>query len=818
MIKKLEEKKEEVEKTNIKSIKLVDEMKSSYLDYAMSVITSRALPDVRDGLKPVNRRIIFAMNEIGLTHLAKTKKSANVIGEVLGKYHPHGDTAVYDAMVKMVQPFYARYPLVKGQGNFGSIDGDSAAAHRYTEAKMSAISEKLVNDIDKDTVEWVPNYENTRKEPVVFPSILPNLLTNGTFGIAVGMATSIPPHNLREICDGILHLLNNKDATTSDVLKFIKGPDFPLGGLVYDKKAIKEAYQTSRGGVVVRGHAEITESKNGMKQIIITSLPYNVIKSDLLSKIGMLVRDKKLKGIKDLRDESTNDIRIVIDLKQEAEAKRIVNYLYKNTNLSNTFNFNMIALLKGVPRSFSLIEILSEYIEHRRIIVERRTKFDLKKAKEREHILSGFYDAFDEIDAIITTIRNSKDVKVAHANLVKKFKFSDIQASAILEMRLQKLAGLEREKIKNDLKDIKIAITKLEAILNTSKSIDKEIEKEVIKLKEKYGDDRRTTIISHSVDNISDEDLIQDEDTVLVLTQNGYVKRTNPREFKVQKRGGVGVVDLNTKDEDTIHSLLVASMKDTIYFFTDKGKIYKCKMHELPEGKRTNRGSALVNFISLMGNEYVRSIVPLNENTETSELCFVTINGLIKKTKIKEFSSIRKTGIVAIDLDPKDALCKCFLVNDNMDIMLITKKGKSIRFAAKTLRATGRSSKGVKGMNIAKDDSVITAMPILSTSKDTKIFTITSKGYGKMTLVDAYKVQKRGGFGIKTMNISESTGNIVGANAIIPTKELEVIAISQQSQVIRINVSDIPTSGRQTKGVSLMKVRKGDRVAAVTYI
>ena len=792
-----------------------DQMRNAYLDYAMSVITSRALPDVRDGLKPVQRRILYAMHSMGAGSSTKTRKSAAVVGEVLGKYHPHGNVSVYEAMVKLAQVFGTRYPLVIGQGNFGSIDGDPPAAERYTEAKLSTLAEESLSDIDKKTVQWRPNYENTLNEPVVFPGMLPNLLLNGTKGIAVGVATDIPPHNLKEVCSAIEEVLENKDATNMDLLKHIKGPDFPGGAIAYDKKAIEEAYSTGKGGVLVRGEVEVVEDGK-LTSIIITSLPYRVNKSELITKIAALVTDKKIDGVKDVRDESTNDIRIVIDLKSAAKAKQIVNTLYKHTSIEATFHYNMVALVNGAPQLLSLRDIISEYILHRQKIVRMRTEFELSKAKDREHILVGLKDALDHIDAIITLIRKAEDVPSAHAQLCKKFKFSEAQATAILEMRLQKLAGLERKKILDELKQLEALINTLETILKTEKNVNKEIKKELEKLINSYGDDRRTDIVNQGVSSVSNEDLIPDESTVVVLTEGGYIKRTNPEEYRVQKRGGVGSLDLNTKDEDGIEQLLSVSQKDTILFFTNKGKVFKLKAYELPEGKRATRGKALVNFLSLGEDEKVNTMVPMNSFDDEIYITLVTKNGIVKRMKGSSFKNIRVTGIIAITLED-DSLEGALLTQPGDSVLLATRNGKSIRFDVKDVRPSGRTARGVRGILLSKDDEVIGLFSIKAKEK-ALVFVVSEKGYGKMTESDAYKIQKRGGTGIKTMEVSESTGGVVAAYGVTDPGNTQIVAISKKGQTIRITLADVPTLGRQTKGVRIMRLRAGDSVASITCL
>ncbi|MFA6297072.1 MAG: DNA gyrase subunit A, partial [Candidatus Paceibacterota bacterium] len=673
------------ERVNVVSRNIVQEMRESFIDYAMSVITDRALPNVRDGLKPVHRRILFAMHEMGLTASAKNRKSAAVVGEVLGNYHPHGDVAVYDSLVNMVQPFTMRYPLISGQGNFGNIDGDSAAAMRYTEAKMSKLSAELLRDLEKETVNYRPNYDGTKKEPIVLPTALPNLLLNGTLGIAVGMASNIAPHNLTEVLDASLHLVENPEATTEDLIQFIKGPDFPTGGIAYGASDIAHAYATGKGGILVRGEAEIVEDKAGKASIIITSIPYRVNKSDLITSIADLHRDKKIDGIKDLRDESTSDIRIVIELKNGAYPEQLLNFLYKHTRLEETFHVNAVALVDGVPQTLSLKAFLEEFIAHRKDVIKRRTEFDLRKAEAREHILLGLKIALDHIDEVIKIIRASKDVDEAKVNLIKKFKFSDLQATAILEMRLQRLANLERKKIEEELDATQALIADLKAILASAKKVISIIKDELKEIREKYGDERRTKIVKHGAKNFSIEDVIPDEETVLVLTSGGYIKRTDPGEYRQQKRGGVGVMDLNTKEEDFITHFITTSTHSDLLFFTDKGKAYQIKTYDIPEGKRATRGKSIMNFLSIAQDEKVTSILPMpKEIKKGSELSLslVTKFGTGKRVSAESFHDVRRSGIIAIRLDPKDELVCASFVEKGDDIMVVSSDGQSIRFEA----------------------------------------------------------------------------------------------------------------------------------------
>jgi len=809
------------ERIGVVTQSITDEMRTSYLDYAMSVITARALPDVRDGLKPVHRRILYSMRLNGLTASAKFKKSATVVGDVLGSFHPHGDAAVYEAMVKLAQDFTTRYPLVLGQGNFGSVDGDSAAAYRYTEAKMSRIAEELLRDLEKETVNWRPNFDGTKKEPEVLPAAVPNLLLTGTLGIAVGMATNIPPHNLREVSDAVGHLIENPDATNNDLLGFIKGPDFPLGGVAFNQKDIAHAYANGRGGVVVRGEAEITEDKKGNFSIIITSIPYRVNKADLLVKIADLVRDKKIEGIRDLRDESTRDIRVVVELKSGAQPQTVLNKLYKHTQLEDTFHYNMVALVDGVPQTLSLKAILEEYVKHRAEVVKRRTEYDLRKAEEREHILLGLKKALDHIDAIIKLIRASKDVPTAHAGLMKEFKFSEIQAQAILDMRLQKLAGLERKKVEEELKEIQALIKDLNAILSSKKKMLGIVKSELAEVALKYGDDRRTKVVKGGVKMLNPEDLIADEESVLVLTQGGYVKRTNPGEYRTQKRGGVGVIDLNTKEEDVVTTLLTTSTHSDLLFFTDKGKVYQSKMYDIPEGKRATKGKSIMNFLALTQEEKVTSVLAVRKEDWEGErsLMMVTRDGVAKKSDAAAFKDVRRSGLIGINLTDGDALIAARFVGKGDEVSLVTAKGQSIRFKESDVREMGRTAVGVRAMKLSKGDLIVSADVIRKDMKDCEILVVMEHGYGKTTPAKEYKVQNRSGSGIKTAKITTKTGEIVGATVIMSEEraEGELIVMSKKGQVIKLPLKDVPSLGRDTQGVRVMKMREGDSIASIVY-
>lgn len=799
---------------------ITDEMRESYIAYAMTVIVSRALPDVRDGLKPVHRRILYTMHKMGLNSGSKFRKSAAVVGDVLGKYHPHGDTAVYDAMVKMAQDFTMRYPLVWGQGNFGSIDGDSPAAMRYTEAKMQKIAGEMLHDIEKETVSWRPNYDGTLQEPQVLPAAIPNLLLNGTLGIAVGMATSIPPHNLTELIDAILHMIEHeKEVTQEDIFKFVKAPDFPTGGIIFDQKAVRHAYATGRGGMVVRGEAEIVEDQKGRFSIIISSLPYRVNKADFITKIAEMVQQKKLEGIRDIRDESAREelIRVVVELKSNGQPQKVLNYLYKHTALEDTYHLNMVALVDGVPQTLSLKAVLEHFITYRKEVVRKRCEYDLAKAKDREHILLGLKKALDHIDEIIQIIKKAKDVPTAHASLMKTFRFSDRQTTAILEMRLQKLAGLERKKIEEELKEIQKLIAWLEGILKSPKKLAKMISDELLQVKEKYGDNRRTKVVRGEVKNMSAEDLIPEEDSMLVLTQGGYIKRTNPTEYKMQRRGGVGVIDMDTKEEDFVTFFLHAGTHDDLLFFTNTGKAYQIKMHEVPEGKRATKGKSIMNFLPLSEKEYVTSIVRMDKATKESEghLFMVTKAGVAKKTKAKDFHDVRSNGIIAIKLAPGDELVRARFVEKKDTVILVTAHGQSIHFPQSDIREMGRTAVGVRAMRLGSGDVVVGAEVVPhAVSKNVSLMVLSEKGFGKKTNISEFKIQKRGGGGIRCAMVTEKTGNIMTSRIVDETVE-EIVVISKKSQVIRTELKQVPTSGRSTQGVRVMKLRAGDSIAAL---
>ncbi|KKU50752.1 MAG: DNA gyrase subunit A [Candidatus Sungbacteria bacterium RIFCSPLOWO2_01_FULL_47_32] len=814
----------------IRQREIVDEMQESYLAYAMSVIVMRALPDVRDGFKPVHRRILYAMHEMGLRHNVKFTKCANIVGTVLGRYHPHGDNAVYDSLVRMAQDFSLRYPLIHGQGNFGSIDGDNAAAYRYTEARMTALAEEMLKDIEKETVPFIENYDGTRKEPMVFPAALPNLLLNGSVGIAVGMATNIPPHNLTEVVTALEHLSEHPKATSDDLMEFIKGPDFPTGGFIFNEKEIRQAYITGKGAILNRAKAEIvekgkTEGSRG-SQIIISEIPYQVNKSELIERIAELVKEKKMEGIRDLRDESDKDgLRIVVDLRQDAFPQKVLNNLYKHTDLEKNFNLNMLALVDGIqPQTLSIKTVLEEYLKHRNVVITKRTEFELRRAKERAHILEGLKKALDHIDAIISTIKKSDDKEEAHRNLMAKFKFSELQATAILEMKLQALAGLERKKVEDELKEKLAFIKELESLLKDPKKISGVVKKELLDVKAKYGDERKTHLVKNAAREIEDEDLIPEEDTIIVLTQGGYIKRIKPDAYKVQKRGGKGVMGIETKEEDAVMHFITANTHSDILFFTNGGKVYQIKAYEVPEGSRVSKGKAIFNFLSLSQTEQITSVLAApkkpTKKTEggTGFLVMVTKNGIIKKVDAHSFESVRKSGLIAIKLKKDDTLRWVKITSGKDELVLVTKLGKAIRFSERDVRPMGRNAAGVRAMRLGKGDDVV-GMDIVSEGADKKsekgseLIVVTENGFGKRTPLKEYKKQRRGGSGIKTAKITSKNGSIVNAH-ILHGEEEELIAISRKGQTIRTPLPSIGVFGRATQGVRIMKMDAGDKVAS----
>ncbi|OGH66372.1 MAG: DNA gyrase subunit A [Candidatus Magasanikbacteria bacterium RIFCSPHIGHO2_02_FULL_41_13] len=808
----------------VSPVQIVDEMKKSYLDYAMSVIVSRALPDVRDGLKPVHRRVLYAMWKIGLRHSAKFRKSANVVGEVMAKYHPHGDSAIYDSLVRLAQDFSMRYPLVFGQGNFGSMDGDSAAAMRYTEAKLHAIAEEMLFDIEKNTVDFGPNYDGSTKEPKVLPSKLPNLLLNGTMGIAVGMATNIPPHNLSELCDGISALIENPQISIEELCEIVKGPDFPTGGIIYNKKDIAVAYATGRGGIVMRAKTEIVETKTGMFQIIVNEVPYQVNKATLIEKIATLVQEKKLEGIKDLRDESNKDgVRIVVDLKKDSYPKKVLNRLFQLTELQSTFHVNMLALVDGIqPRVLNLKTVLEEHIKHRQEVIRRRTAFDLERAQERAHILEGLKKALDHIDAVIETIRKSKDKDAAKVNLMEKFKFSERQATAILEMRLQNLANLERQKVEDELKEKMALIKELESILASVKKILALVKDEMEEIKTRFGDDRRTQIMAHGIKEFSMEDLIPNEPTIIMTTVDGYIKRLPPDTFKTQGRGGKGVIGVTTKEEDIVAQMTTTNTHDNLLFFTNRGRAFQLMAYDVPQGSRTAKGQALVNFLQLAPNEKVTAFISNEDVSSYKHLVMVTSKGTIKKSALSDFANVRRSGIIALKLKSDDMLEWVRPSTGNDDIMIITSHGQGIRFREKDIRAMGRTAGGVRGMKLRSDDFVVgmdVISPELVKKKMFELLVISEHGLGKKTEVDEYKVQGRGGSGIKTMEVTDKTGPIIEARVINNTEDQDIMLISIKGQVVRTPLRTIPTLGRATQGVRVMRFKEqNDKVASITLL
>lgn len=799
--------------------RITKEMEESYLSYAMSVIVSRALPDARDGLKPVQRRILYSMWNLGLKHSAKFRKSATVVGEVLGKYHPHGDSAVYETMVRMAQDFSLRYPLVHGQGNFGSMDGDSAAAMRYTEAKLNAISEEMLFDIDKKTVDWMDNYDATRKEPVFLPAKLPQLLLNGSMGIAVGMATNIPPHNLNELVDGISHLIDNPEASIEDLLEFVKGPDFPTGGFLYNQKDIVEAYTAGRGGVVTRAKADIIEKKSGQFEIVITEVTYQTNKANLIQKIAALVKTGKIDGIKDIRDESDKDgVRIVIELKKDAYPKKVLNKLYQSTELQKTYHLNMLALVNGIePRVLNLKSILEEYVKHRKDVVTRRTKFELNKAKARAHILEGLKKALDHINEIIKTIKKSPTKEKAHENLIKNFNLSSLQAEAILEMKLQTLAGLERKKIEDELEEKRKLIKKLESILKSPQKILNIIKKELSELKEKYGDERKTRIFKKAVDSFSQEDLIANEETIISMTEDGYIKRVAEDTYRSQRRGGKGVIGGNVKEGDEVDKVLAAMTHDNLLFFTDTGKVFQMKVYELPMSSRTAKGNAIVNFLQIGPKEKITSLIAIPVESKAQHLIMQTEKGKIKKTSLKEFENVRRSGLIAIKLNSDDSLGWVNTTAGDDEVVIVTTRGQSIRFSEKNVRPMGRSAAGVKAVKLKKEDLVV-SMSVIKKEivKDCQVLVITENGYGKRTDINKYKRQSRGGSGIKTANLTQKTGNIIASHIIEKEiiKEKDLIVSSNKGQIIRIALDNISLLGRATQGVRVMRLKKEEKLAA----
>ena len=793
-----------------------DVMEDNYLRYSMSVIVARALPDVRDGLKPVHRRILYTMLEEGIRPGSKYRKSANVTGTVMARYHPHGNVAIYDAMVRLAQDWSMRYPLVDGQGNFGSMDGDPPAAERYTEARMARTAEELLNDIEKETVDFRDTYDGERQEPTVLPAKLPNLLLNGQVGIAVGMATNIPPHNLSEIVDATVYLIDNPNATLDKLLEFVKGPDFPTGGIVYGKESIRTAFATGRGGVIVRGVAAIEENKKGQQQIIISEIPYGVNKAGLLEKIADLYKEKKISGIRDLRDETARGtVRVVIDLKKDAYPKKLLNQLYKLTPLQLAIHYNMLALVDGIqPRVLGLQDIISEYIKHRVVVVRRRTQFELKQAKARAHVLEGLKIALDHIDEVIKTIRASQTAEEAETNLIGQFKLSQIQAQAILAMQLRRLAGLERKKIEDELAQLLKLIGKLAAILADEKKILKIIKDELLQLKEQFGDKRRTKIVAQGLDKLSDEDLVPDEQAVVTLTSANYIKRTSIADYKRQGRGGKGRRGMATREEDVIEHVVNASTHDYLLFFTNKGRVFRIKTYEVPAVGLNAKGVALVNLLQLQPEEIVSSVINVSKQSSGRNLLMCTVRGVVKKTPFEQYQNVRQSGLIAINLDTGDELKWIRMTTGEDEVIISTSQGQAIRFHESDARPMGRVSRGVRGIRLRAGDQVI-GMDIVE--DDSFVFVISEFGYGKRTKVSQFTAHKRGGVGIRSAVVNKKTGQLVGVKTL-KGKDQEIIIISTAGQTIRLGLKNIPALGRATQGVRIMRLNSGDSVASLALV
>lgn len=802
---------------------LVTEMQTSYLDYAMSVIVGRALPDIRDGLKPVHRRILYSMWQTGLRSGAKFKKCAAVVGDVLGKYHPHGDSAVYDSLVRMAQDFSMRMPLIRGQGNFGSLDGDSAAAYRYTEAKLEQVSEELLMDIEKGTVDFMPNFDGTHKEPKVLPAKLPNLLINGTVGIAVGMASNIPPHNLTEVANAILLLIKNRDASIDELAHIVLGPDFPTGAIAYNQKDIQAAFATGKGGVVVRAKTEIVEDSKGNFSIIVSEIPYQVNKSNLLMKIAENVRDKKIEGIRDLRDESSKGlVRIVVELKKDAYPKKVLNRLFQTSQLQETIHYNMLALVDGIqPRVLNLKMILEEYVKHRREVVRRRTEFDLGKATDRSHILEGLRIAILKIDEIIKTIKKSKDKDEARVNLVAKFKLSERQASAILEMRLQSLANLETLKVEQEFKDLQKLIEELESILKSEKKMMAVIATEVEELRDRYGTPRRTQIIKHGMKEFSIEDVVPDTQTVVMITKAGYIKRIPPDTFKTQHRGGKGVAGLTTKEDDVVEQVFTTTTHKDLMFFTNRGRVFRLKAYDVPEASRTAKGQAIVNFLQLAPGEAITASFSLDDMEQMKYLLMVTNQGTAKKVELEQFDNIRRSGLIAIKLNDGDNLEWVKPTTGKDEVIMVSKLGQAIRYKETDIRPMGRNASGVRGMKLKSNDQIV-GMDVVnaaSVKNGDQLMVVMHQGYGKRSEIKEYKVQRRGGSGIKTANVTKKTGEIVSAY-IVPADDVrDLFVVSEAGQVLRSPLKSVSVLGRSTQGVRIMRFKKeGDTVASVALI
>ncbi|MGE5594010.1 MAG: DNA gyrase subunit A [Betaproteobacteria bacterium] len=794
-------------------INIEDEMRRSYLLYSMSVIVGRALPDVRDGLKPIHRRILYAMSELGLTADKPHRKSATIVGEVMGKYHPHGDAAIYETLVRMAQDFSHRYPLIDGHGNFGSIDGDPPAAMRYTEARMARITSKLLADIDKDTVDFVPNFDESLKEPTVLPARFPNLLVNGSSGIAVGMATNIPPHNLGEVIDAVVMLIDNPDASVKELMTVIKGPDFPTGALIMGRDGIRDAYATGRGSIKIRARAKIETSSSGKTRILVTEIPFQVNKARLIESIAELVRDKKIDGITDLRDESDREgMRIVIELRRDANPNVVLNQLYKHTQMESTFGVIMLVLVDGQPRVLNLKETIHYYIEHQREVVTRRTRFELARAEERAHILEGLKIALDNLDAIITLIRQSRTPEIAKEGLMKTFMLSDKQAQAILDMRLQRLTGLERQKIEDEYVDIIKLIAKLKGILADEKKVLEVIKEELLALKAEYADPRRTEIAA-AAGKLDVEDLIAEEDIVVTLTHQGYIKRLPLTTYRSQRRGGRGVTGMSTKEEDFVEHLFVTTTHEYILFFTNKGKVHSVKAYEVPEASRQARGTAVVNLISLSPGESIRAVIPIRDFADDKYLVMATSQGVIKKTALSMYDNVRRSGVIGIDLSEGDDLVSVKLTSGDEELIIVTARGQSIRFKEDEVRPLGRVARGVKAISLSKDDAVV-GMDVVRQGCD--LLVVTANGFGKRTPLAEYRLQSRGGRGIKTLKVTPKTGP--AADVKVLTSDDELMLISAEGIIIRMNAADIPQQGRSTQGVRVMKLESGDKVVSLAQV
>ncbi|KEP25447.1 DNA gyrase subunit A [Bacillus zhangzhouensis] len=801
---------------NVREVNISQEMRTSFLDYAMSVIVSRALPDVRDGLKPVHRRILYAMNDLGMTSDKPFKKSARIVGEVIGKYHPHGDSAVYEAMVRMAQDFNYRYMLVDGHGNFGSVDGDGAAAMRYTEARLSKISMEILRDITKDTIDYQDNYDGSEREPMVMPARFPNLLVNGATGIAVGMATNIPPHQLGEVIDGVLAISQNPEMTTHELMDIIPGPDFPTAGQIIGRSGIRKAYETGRGSITLRAKSNIEETSSGKQRIVINEIPYQVNKARLIEKIADLVRDKKIDGITDLRDESDrNGMRIVIELRRDANVHVLLNNLYKQTTLQTSFGINLLALVDGQPKVLSLKQCLEYYLEHQKVIIRRRTAYELRKAEARAHILEGLRIALDHLDEVIALIRGSQTAEIARNGLMENYSLSEKQAQAILDMRLQRLTGLEREKIEDEYKGLVDLIAELKAILADNEKVLEIIREELIEIKERFNDTRRTEIVTAGIETIEDEDLIPVENIVITLTHNGYIKRLPASTYRSQKRGGKGVQGMGTNEDDFVEQLISTSTHDTILFFSNKGKVYRAKGYEIPEFGRTAKGIPIINLLEVEKGEWINAIIPVSEFDEDSYLFFTTRHGVSKRTSLSQFANIRNNGLIALSLRDEDELMAVRLTNGEKQIIIGTKKGMLIRFDETDVREMGRTAAGVKGITLSEDDIVV-GMEILE--PDANVLIVTERGYGKLTPEKEYRVQTRGGKGLKTCKITDNNGPLVTVKATNAEAEEDLMIITGSGVIIRMAVSDISTTGRVTQGVRLIRLRDDEHVATVALV